>query len=394
MDILGQTPVQSILFFTLYGISGAVPLLAALYLLLRPCNVFSADIKPPMRLRRWAASFFVFSALTHVWWLLFFIFSRDQQSVVYQLIILTDCVLLLTTIAGTMLSMLQDRRRPVWPVMLAMLPFVLLTCAYMANPSNLLKQMVMIYLLLLSALFTVYMVFAIRRYDRWLNDNYADLEHKRVWLSQVVAFLCMLLFVLYVVAEDMVLIYSLHIVDLVLIFLLLWRVETLPQLDAAPAEEAHTPQAPDRLVSTASAESAFVPDTMPIMPTQPEQPLADPINIDVDQMEQLLKEHCEATRLYLENDLTLQMLAQAMGTNRSYLSQYFSRQGVTYNTYINSLRINHFISRCRELSAAGQDIPIQQLALESGFGSYRTFSRAFLQRTGKSVTVWMNGGNV
>lgn len=394
MDILGQTPVQSILFFTLYGISGAVPLLAALYLLLRPCNVFSADIKPPMRLRRWAASFFVFSALTHVWWLLFFIFSRDQQSVVYQLIILTDCVLLLTTVAGTMLSMLQDRRHPVWPVMLAMLPFVLLTCAYMANPSNLLKQMVMIYLLLLSALFTVYMVFAIRRYDRWLNDNYADLEHKRVWLSQVVAFLCMLLFVLYVVAEDMVLIYSLHIVDLVLIFLLLWRVETLPQLDAAPAEEAHTPQAPDRLVSTASAESAFVPDTMPIMPTQPEQPLADPINIDVDQMEQLLKEHCEATRLYLENDLTLQMLAQAMGTNRSYLSQYFSRQGVTYNTYINGLRINHFISRCRELSAAGQDIPIQQLALESGFGSYRTFSRAFLQRTGKSVTVWMNGGNV
>ena len=394
MDILGQTPVQSILFFTLYGISGAVPLLAALYLLLRPCNVFSADIKPPMRLRRWAASFFVFSALTHVWWLLFFIFSRDQQSVVYQLIILTDCVLLLTTIAGTMLSMLQDRRRPVWPVMLAMLPFVLLTCAYMANPSNLLKQMVMIYLLLLSALFTVYMVFAIRRYDRWLNDNYADLEHKRVWLSQVVAFLCMLLFVLYVVAEDMVLIYCLHIVDLVLIFLLLWRVETLPQLDAAPAEEAHTPQAPDRLVSTASAESAFVPDTMPIMPTQPEQPLADPINIDVDQMEQLLKEHCEATRLYLENDLTLQMLAQAMGTNRSYLSQYFSRQGITYNTYINSLRINQFISRCRELSAAGQDIPIQQLALESGFGSYRTFSRAFLQRTGKSVTVWMNGGNV
>ena len=394
MEILGQTPVQSILFFVLFGVTGVVPLLAALYLLLRPCNVFSADIKPPMRLRRWAASFFVFSALTHVWWLLFFIFSRDQQSVVYQLIILTDCVLLLTTVAGTMLSMLQDRRRPVWPVMLAMLPFVLLTCAYMANPSNLLKQMVMIYLLLLSALFTVYMVFAIRRYDRWLNDNYADLEHKRVWLSQVVAFLCMLLFVLYVVAEDMVLIYCLHIVDLVLIFLLLWRVETLPQLDAAPAEEAHTPQAPDRLVSTASAESAFVPDTMPIMPTQPEQPLADPINIDVDQMEQLLKEHCEATRLYLEHDLTLQTLAQAMGTNRSYLSQYFSRQGITYNTYINSLRINQFISRCRELSAAGQDIPIQQLALESGFGSYRTFSRAFLQRTGKSVTVWMNGGNV
>ena len=392
MEILGQTPVQSILFFILYGISGVVPLLAALYLLLRPYNIFSADINPPVRLRRWAASFFAFTALTHVWWLLFIIFSLDFESLCYQLIVLTDTMLLLTTIAGTMLSMLQDRRRPMWPVLVAMLPFVALFGLYFAFPSDLLKLTIMAYLMLLSVAFAVYMVFAIRRYDRWLNDNYADLEHKRVWLSQVVAFLCMLVFVLYEVSEDMVLIFCLHIVDLVLVFLLLWRVETLPQLDAL-AVKTYTPSAPDRLVSAEPAESTYVPETMPIMATQPEQPSADPISIDVDQMEQLLKEHCEATRIYLENDLTLQMLAQVVGTNRSYLSQYFSRKGVTYNTYINSLRINHFISRCRELSAAGQDIPIQQLALESGFGSYRTFSRAFLQRTGKSVTAWMNGGH-
>ena len=393
MEILGQTPVQSILFFVLFGVTGVVPLLAALYLLLRPYNTFSADIKPPVRLRRWTAAFFAFTALAHLWWLLFIIFSLDLESLCYQLIVLTDTMLLLTTIAGTMLSMLQDRRRPMWPVLVAMLPFVGLFGLYFAFPSDLLKLTIMAYLMLLSVAFAVYMVLAIRRYDRWLNDNYADLEHKRVWLSQVVAFLCMLLFMLYVIAEDMELTYCLHIVDLVLVFLLLWRVETLPQLDAL-AVKTYTPSAPDRLVSTASAESAFVPDTMPIMATQPEQPMADPISIDVDQMEQLLKERCEATRLYLENDLTLQMLAQAMGTNRSYLSQYFSRKSVTYNTYINSLRINYFISRCRELAAAGQDIPIQQLALESGFGSYRTFSRAFLLRTGQSVTEWMNGGNV
>ena len=392
MEILGQTPVQSILFFILYGISGVVPLLAALYLLLRPYNTFSAGIKPPVRLRRWTAAFFAFTTLSHLWWLLFLIYSNNMDSLCYQLIILTDTMLLLTTIAGTMLSMLQDRRRPMWPVLVAMLPFVALFGLYFAFPSDLLKLTIMAYLMLLSVAFAVYMVFAIRRYDRWLNDNYADLEHKRVWLSQVVAFLCMLVFVLYEVSEDMVLIFCLHIVDLVLVFLLLWRVETLPQLDAL-AVKTYTPSAPDRLVSAEPAESTYVPETMPIMATQPEQPSADPISIDVDQMEQLLKEHCEATRLYLEKDLTLQMLAQVVGTNRSYLSQYFSRKGFTYNTYINSLRINHFISRCRELDAAGQDIPIQQLALESGFGSYRTFSRAFLQRTGKSVTAWMNGGH-
>ena len=382
----------------LYGVTGAVPLIAALYLLLRRGNAFTPDITPPVRLRRWAAAFFTFSSLTHMWWLLFYIYSRDLTSAVYKLIVITDCVLLLTTIAGTMLSMLQDRRRPVWPVLVALLPFVGLGVALMAYPGELLQQIAEAYILLLCLLFVVYMVFAIRRYGRWLNDNYADLEHKRVWLSQVVAFFCMLAFVLYVVAENMVLIYLLHIVELVLVFLLVWRVETLPQLDAL-AEKAYTPQAPEGQVCETAAESAYIPDTMPIMPaksTQPEQPeqqpSANPINIDVDQMEQLLKERCVATQLYLENNLTLQMLAQAVGTNRYYLSQYFSRQGITYNIYINNLRINHFISRCRELTAAGQDIPIQQLALESGFGSYRTFSRAFLLRTGQSVTAWLNGG--
>ena len=125
------------------------------------------------------------------------------------------------------------------------------------------------------------------------------------------------------------------------------------------------------------------------MPTQPEQPSASPVSIDVDQMEQLLKERCVATQLYLENNLTLQMLAQAVGTNRYYLSQYFSRQGITYNIYINNLRVNHFIDLCQKASAAGQPIVAQQLASESGFRSYSTFGRAFMLRTGQSVTAWM-----
>ena len=392
MNLLEQTPVQSILFFILYGISGVVPLLAALYLLLRPYNIFSADINPPVRLRRWTAAFFAFTTLAHLWWLLFIIFSLDFESLCYQLIVLTDTMLLLTTISGIMLSMLQDRRRPMWPVLVAMLPFVALFGLYFAFPSDLLKLTIMAYLILLSVAFAVYMVFAIRRYDRWLNDNYADLEHKRVWLSQVVAFLCMLVFVLYEVSEDMVLIFCLHIVDLVLVGLLVWRVETLPQLDALATEEAYIPSALERQVCETAAESAFVPDTMPIMPTQPEQPSASPVSIDLDQMEQLLREHCVATQLYLENNLTLQMLAQAVGTNRYYLSQYFSRQGITYNIYINNLRVNHFISRYQELAAAGQPIVAQQLASESGFGSYSTFARAFVLRTGQSVTAWINGG--
>lgn len=47
-----------------------------------------------------------------------------------------DCVTLLTAITGTLLAMLQDRRRPMWPILMAMMPFVTLAVAYMVHPSD------------------------------------------------------------------------------------------------------------------------------------------------------------------------------------------------------------------------------------------------------------------
>ena len=134
MDLFGQTlTLQLIQFFILYGVTGVVLLIAALYLLLRRSNAFAPDVTPPLRLRRWAASLFFVAALGHVWWYLFYAYSRDLDSmdgttpsVGYVVVVVFDCVTLLTTIAGTLLSMLQDRRRPVWPVFVAMLPFVAL----------------------------------------------------------------------------------------------------------------------------------------------------------------------------------------------------------------------------------------------------------------------------
>ena len=351
------TPL-SILFFVLYGMTAVVPLLAALYLQLSPVNAIAPGVTPPVRLRRWTAAFFAVTTLAHVWWLLFYIYSGDLQSTSYLVLAMLDFVLLFTTFAGMLLAMLQDRRRKVWPAVAAVIPFVLLGGAYMLTSIRLLEQIAAGYLLLLGLVFTGYMIFAIRQYGRWLNDNYADLENKRVWLCQAVSLVCMLLFMLYVLATNMFYIWLIHLIELVIVVLLLWRVESLPQLE------------------------------LPAQP-QAQQPSAAPVTIDLANIEQLLKERCVAQQIYLQHDLTLEELAQAIGTNRSYLSQYFSRQSITYNTYINNLRINHFISRYEEAVAAGQNVGAQQLAQESGFRSYSTFSRAFTQRTGQSVTVWM-----
>ena len=369
---------QLILFLILYGITAAVPFMAAVYLLLRRGNAIAPGVRPPVRLRYWTASFFAVASLAHVWWLLFYSYSGDLNSVAYQVIVMFDCTLMFTSFAGMLLAMLQDRRRPVWPALLAMIPFLLLMVTHIIYPSQLLELMIAGYLLLLGLLFTGYMVVAVRQYGRWLNDNYADLENKKVWLCQTVSLVCMLLFVLYVLAIDMVLIWLIHIIELILVGLLLWRVETLPRLQTLPhplpiMEGSGQTQGngPSTFLNSCHAQTVV------------------PVNIDLAEIEQMLVEHCANTQLYLKHDLNLAQLAQAVGTNRYYLSQYFSRKGITYNIYINNQRINHFISRYNELTAAGQPIVAQQLAIESGYHSYSTFSLAFKQRTGQSVTAWM-----
>ena len=385
-------PNELILFFILYGITGVVPFLAAGYLLLRRGNAIAPGVTPPVRLRRWAAAFFAVLSLAHVWWLLFYLYSRDLQSVNYMALAMLDFVLLSVTFAGMLLAMLQDRRRPIWPALVAMIPFVALCVSYMVSHSHLLELITAVYLLSLGLFFTGYMIFAIRQYGRWLNDNYADLENKKVWLSQTVSLVCMLLFILYVLATNMILIWFVHIIELVLVGLLLWRVETLPVLMdtiaveetcTAPAQETSQPSIANSQLSTPNCQ----PSTLnPQLSTLNSKPSTLPFNI-----ERLLEEGCVSTQLYLQHDLTLQQLAQKIGTNRTYLSQYFSRQGITYNSYINNLRINHFISRYQELAAAGQSsIVVQQLASESGYRSYSTFSLAFKQRMGRSVTTWMH----
>ena len=352
MEMLGLNTTQLILFFVLYGVTGVVPLIAAFYLLFRRANAIAPGVSSPVRLRRWTAAFFAVETLAHVWWLLFYIYSGDLSSMAYLLLVLLDFVLLFVTFAGMLLAMLQDRRRSVWPALATIIPFVALWGVYIVFSSQLILQITGAYLLLISLLFSAYMVFAIKQYERWLNDNYADLENKKVWLCQTVSLVSMLLFMLYVLSTSMVILWLVHVIALVLVGLLLWRVETLPQLENHP---------------------------QPTMPA----------TIDLEKIERLLKERCVATQLYLQHDLSLPQLAQVIGTNRSYLSQYFSRQGITYNSYINNLRINHFISRHQEAVATGQSFNVQQLSRESGYRSYSTFSLAFKQRMGQSVTAWM-----
>ena len=259
--------------------------------------------------------------------------------------------------------MLQDRKRRILPIILATIPIAVLGTLNTVYPGGLFQIIEYVYFSLLYIIFIIYMVFAVRQYGRWLRDNYADLENKEIWLSHVLIIVIMLLIIIYGLDDDnkIVISYIVQVIQLVLYGFLLWRIETLPQLENLTVER---------------------PEEQPGHPIQ--QPMVIPFNI-----EQLLEEQCVNTQLYLQHDLTLSQLAQTIGTNRSYLSQYFAQQGLTYNSYINGLRVNHFIGLYHQAVADQRIIKAQQLASESGFHSYSTFSAAFKQKTGKTVTEWM-----
>ena len=329
---------------------------AALYLLLRRHNAFVSEVNPPVRLRRWAAGFLMASAFSHVSWVFY---AYHQSFVIYVIICDLDLLILFPSIAGIMVSMLQDRRRRVWPMLVALIPAFILSAMCIIRGDDALFLPLSIYVNALYGLLTIYLFFAVHNYGRWLRDNYADLENKEVWQNFIILGLFLLLFVMYgATEENLVLSYLLQIDFIIIVVLLLWRVETLPELTANAVPETERKKLEQEQKQKAS------------------------------KMDTLLKKHCENKQLYLQNDLTLAQLAGAIGTNRTYLSQHFAQQGITYNAYINGLRIRHFVRLYEEAVAEGREFTAQQLAYESGYRSYSTFIATFKQIMGTTPTLY------
>ena len=349
-------------------------MMASCYLLFRRANAIAPDVTPPIRLRRWTAAFFAVFVVNHVWYMgpTFFLTSSDDIKMASLVGGLIDSITFFPLAIIVLFTMLQDRRRPLWPVAVMVAPLTVGMAWGVVSRSEALVPMLIVYLLLMSIGLIIYMVRELKQYGRWLRDNYADLEHKEVWQSFVVLAIMLLVFCIYAFSDKAQSYeYLLQLIVVVLIGYLLWRVETLSDLSIPLSQ------------NLSVAEPAT---------TEAEEVKNNGLSqTNIYNIETLLQQYCIDTQLYLQHDLTLPQLAQAVGTNRYYLSQYFSSQGMTYNAYINDLRIHHFVNLYHETVATNRNFSAQQLAQESGYRSYSTFCRVIKGKTGKSVTAWMKG---
>ena len=341
-------------YLIIYGGVAMLALVACCYLLLARANIFAPTVRPSRELRVWAAVFMAAVAMSHVWWSsLGTVWLQDDHHLRNAIAITLDSVTLEPSMMILLLRMLQDRRRSLWPIALSIVPMLVIGVGVgMIMRNSEYEWMMRDYMLVICVLFIIYMVYAVNKYSQWLRENYADLERKEVWQSLLMLVVILLCLIVYKTNYGGIVIeYATQMFTLVLIFFVIWRVETLQELTPTPA--------------------------------------ATPVPTPAVAVGSLLEQYREETMFYLQHDLSLNQLAIAIGTNRTYLSSYFATQGITYNTYINRLRVEHFIRLYRKAVAEGRLVTAMEIAHQSGYSSYSTFSIAFKRFTGTTVAEWM-----
>lgn len=116
----------------------------------------------------------------------------------------------------------------------------------------------------------------------------------------------------------------------------------------------------------------------------------------------------EASKRFINKDMSLGMLAAQLNTNTKYLSEIINRhKEKNFNSYINELRINYITEKIKK-EPAYLNYKVSYLAEECGFSSHSTFTTVFKSVVGvspitfvefvkkeitteKEILVWWNG---
>ena len=234
-------------------------------------------------------------------------------------------------------------------LMLAM-PFALFSATYVIWPARDVLNAYLAFLIIFGVAITLIGYAKAETYTKYVRDNFSNIDEIDIsWIKHVyfIGFLSMLLWLVISVIR-------LPVADAVyyLSSIVMWQM-TLSysrNLRQVKPEKVTTPEPGD----------GSMPRTYPFAGT--------------------LEKIVEDEQLYLNPDLSLANLTARIGTNRTYLSDYFCNvKRITFYDYINSLRINKMSTR---LMAEHPEYTLDYIASLSGFNSMSTFRRAFRKYTG------------
>lgn len=292
------------------------------------------------------------------------------------------------------------------------IPFVVLMVTFWVHPVPLAYYAMHFAAILCAVLIALWALRELPRFERALKEEYSYAEYINLhWLRGVILlFFCLLMLWVYDsmasgVRYDNIFLFNLLVMWIAACFCFYRQsvvINAVKSYFVEPAEdnaETNLDAAENDIdKATAHLEAAEADLNAPHAHTQPEnvaetvaepQPVAEqPVEPEPEELK-LQQEAAFAKRMYLlfEKEhvylnprLRLSELAMLLGTNRTYLSQYFNQNcESTFYDFVNDYRIHH-----AKLLLHSTDDTLETIAMNSGFNSLSTFRRAFVQREGMS----------
>lgn len=292
------------------------------------------------------------------------------------------------------------------------IPFVVLMVAFWVHPVPLAYHAMHFAAILCAVFILLWALRELPRFERALKEEYSYAEYINLhWLRGVILlFFCLLMLWVYDsmasgVRYDNIFLFNSLVMWIAACFCFYRQsvvINAVKSYFVAPSEdnaETNLDAAENDLdMAMAHLEEADADRNAPHAHTQPEnvaetvaepQPVAEqPVEPEPEELK-LQQEAAFAERMYLlfEKEhvylnprLRLSELAMLLGTNRTYLSQYFNQNcESTFYDFVNDYRIHH-----AKLLLHSTDDTLETIAMNSGFNSLSTFRRAFVQREGMS----------
>lgn len=292
------------------------------------------------------------------------------------------------------------------------IPFVVLMVAFWVHPVPLAYHAMHFAAILCAVFILLWALRELPRFERALKEEYSYAEYINLhWLRGVILlFFCLLMLWVYDsmasgVRYDNLFLFNSLVMWIAACFCFYRQsvvINAVKSYLVEPSEdnaETNLDAAENDLdKATAHLEAAEADLNAPHAHTQPEnvaetvvepQPVAEqPVEPEPEELK-LQQEAAFAERMYLlfEKEhvylnprLRLSELAMLLGTNRTYLSQYFNQNcESTFYDFVNDYRIHH-----AKLLLHSTDDTLETIAMNSGFNSLSTFRRAFVQREGMS----------
>lgn len=292
------------------------------------------------------------------------------------------------------------------------IPFVVLMVAFWVHPVPLAYHAMHFAAILCAVFIALWALRELPRFERALKEEYSYAEYINLhWLRGVILlFFCLLMLWVYDsmasgVRYDNIFLFNSLVMWIAACFCFYRQsvvINAVKSYFVEPSEdnaETNLDAAENDLdKAMAHLEAAEADQNAPHAHTQPEsvaetvaepQPVAEqPVEPEPEELK-LQQEAAFAERMYLlfEKEhvylnprLRLSELAMLLGTNRTYLSQYFNQNcESTFYDFVNDYRIHH-----AKLLLHSTDDTLETIAMNSGFNSLSTFRRAFVQREGMS----------